>query len=60
LRRGTVHLFSGGLPETDWADTAVQRVRDLNAELAAAVAASDDHALAVIPEGPYVIPMLKS
>ena len=59
LRRGTVHLFSGGLPEADWPDTAVRRVRDLNAELVAAVRTSADHALAVIPEGPYVIPMLK-
>ena len=59
LRRGRVHLFSGGLSEADWADTGVTRVRDLDDELAAAVNASGDRTLAVIPEGPYVIPMLK-
>jgi predicted kinase len=57
LRHGTVHLCSGGLPETDWPDTGVRRVKSLEQELAAAVAASGENALAVIPEGPYVIPV---
>lgn len=57
LRHGQVHLCSPGLPESDWQDTAVHRVRDLDRELAAAVAASGENALAVIPEGPYVIPV---
>ncbi len=57
LRHATVHLYSADLPESDWPDTGVRRVIDLEHELAAAVRASDDHSLAVIPEGPYVIPM---
>ena len=56
LRHGEVHLCSTGLPETDWPDTGVRRVTDLEQELSAAVAASGDPALAVIPEGPYVVP----
>jgi len=59
LRQGEVHLCSAGLPEADWHDTAVRRVMDLEPELAAAVAASGENALAVIPEGPYVIPVVK-
>jgi nickel-dependent lactate racemase len=57
LRHGEVHLCSPGLPASDWPDTAVHRARDLDRELAAAVAASGENALAVIPEGPYVIPL---
>ncbi len=60
LRQGDVHLCSAGLPEADWPDTGVHRVKDLDAELAAAVAASGENALAVIPEGPYVIPVAAS
>jgi len=57
LRQGEVHLCSAGLPEADWPDTGVKRVKNLEQELAAAVAAAGDNALAVIPEGPYVIPV---
>lgn len=59
LRHGSVHLFSGKLSDADWADTGVNRVQNLDAELTAAVAASRDHSLAVIPEGPYVIPVAR-
>ena len=57
LRHGEVHLCSAGLPAADWPDTGVRRVTNLGQELAAAVAASGEPALAVIPEGPYVIPI---
>ena len=57
LRHGSVHLYSPGLPAGDWGCTGVHRVQNLEQELAAAVAASSDQTLAVIPEGPYVIPM---
>ena len=59
LRKGEVYLYSPGMPEADWPDTGVRRVRNLEQELSAAVAAAGDNALAVIPEGPYVIPMTK-
>ena len=59
LRQGEVYLYSPGMPEADWPDTGVHRVKNLEQELAAAVAASGDNAIAVIPEGPYVIPMAK-
>jgi nickel-dependent lactate racemase len=58
-RCAQVHLFSGGLPLADWADTGVRRVEKLEAELAAAVKDSGEPALAVIPEGPYVIPVAR-
>lgn len=55
-RHAAVHLLARGLSEEDWRDTGVARVRDLEAELSAAVTATADRALIVIPEGPYVIP----
>ncbi len=56
LQHADVRLFSTGLSEADWPDTGVRRVVNLDRELAVAVAATRDHALAVLPEGPYVIP----
>ena len=55
MRIGAIHLYSGGLGEADWPLTGVGRVDDLPARLAASVARSGGR-LAVIPEGPYVIP----
>ena len=59
MRQGEIKLYSSGLPEADWPDTGVHRVHDLAQELAAAVSASGENAIAVIPEGPYVHPIAK-
>jgi nickel-dependent lactate racemase len=56
LRIGRVELYSSGLDADDKAVTGVETVADLDAAIAASIARSGDGAVAVIPEGPYVIP----
>ncbi len=52
-----VHLYSTGLPNEDWPVTGVARVNDVEATLAACLRDRPDASLAVIPEGPYVVPV---
>lgn len=54
-RRGDVALYSEALGE-DHALTGVREVKDLGAEVAASIKRHGDPAVAVIPEGPYVVP----
>ena len=56
MRAGTVRLFSA-LSPADRADTGVECVDSLTDAVAAAIARSGDPEVAVIPEGPYVIPL---
>jgi nickel-dependent lactate racemase len=58
LRQGRVGLYSTGLPVADRGFTAVDVVDDLAAAVAASIARSGDPAVAVVPEGPYVVPYL--
>jgi lactate racemase len=53
---GEIKLFSEGLSAEDRVLTGIDVVDDLNAAVHAAVEASHDRAVAVIPEGPYVVP----
>jgi lactate racemase len=55
-RVGEIKLFSEGLSAEDRVLTGIDVVDDLNAAVHAAVEASHDRAVAVIPEGPYVVP----
>lgn len=59
MRIGAIHLYSGALAEADWPLTGVNRALDLDACIAASVARSGDNRVALIPEGPYVIPVLR-
>ncbi|MDQ0391509.1 nickel-dependent lactate racemase [Labrys monachus] len=56
LRIGRVELYSSGLDAHDKAITGVETISDLDAAIAASIERSNDGAVAVIPEGPYVIP----
>ncbi|WP_375426013.1 nickel-dependent lactate racemase [uncultured Friedmanniella sp.] len=58
LRQGRVELYSTGLPREDRALTAVEVVDDLAAAVARSIARSGDPHVAVIPDGPYVVPYL--
>ena len=60
MRVGRIHLYAGALPEEDWPLTGVNRVEDLNACIAGCVGRSGERGVAVIPEGPYVIPVLRT
>jgi nickel-dependent lactate racemase len=60
MRVGAIHLYSGALPDADWPLTGVNRVGDLATCIADSVGRAGDGGVAVIPEGPYVIPVLRS
>ncbi|MEJ2222281.1 MAG: hypothetical protein P8X80_15915 [Desulfobacterales bacterium] len=54
MRKGKIFLYTSGLGKEERRLTGVQVVDDLQAELARSV--SPHRKLAVIPEGPYVMP----
>ncbi len=56
LRAGSVGLYTEGLTEEEFALTAVSQVASVADAVAEAVAAAGDRRVAVIPEGPYVVP----
>jgi nickel-dependent lactate racemase len=56
MRLGSIKLFTQGLSDDDLALTGVDSVDSVDAAIAEAVAEAGDPAVAVIPEGPYVVP----
>ncbi|MBT4355186.1 MAG: DUF2088 domain-containing protein, partial [Rhodospirillaceae bacterium] len=60
MRIGSIYLYSEGLSEKDWAYTGVNRVTDLEACIKQSLIRHDDKRIAIIPEGPYVIPVLSN
>jgi hypothetical protein len=56
LRVGTVKLYTTGLSEEDLQDVFVDPVSSVEDAVAASVKAHNDPDVAVVPEGPYVIP----
>ena len=56
-RTNRVQLYTTGLDDADLALTAVDPVRDLDEAVAASLRRSGDPAVAVIPDGPYVVPL---
>lgn len=58
MRAGRVKLYTTGLSADDRALTGVDTVASVESALAEALAASRDGSLAVIPEGPYVVPVV--
>ncbi|HEX4986243.1 MAG TPA: nickel-dependent lactate racemase [Burkholderiales bacterium] len=56
MKAGTVHLYTGGLAAADRALTGVSLTDSVERTLQHCIEESGDHALAVIPEGPYVVP----
>ena len=57
MRKGSIHLFST-LSDDDYSMTCVHRVTDLQKTINECVGNSASKSLAVIPEGPYVIPFI--
>ena len=60
LRLGRVELYTTGLTEEERAATGVHIAHNLDEAVAASIARSGDAAVAVIPEGPYVIPYFQA
>jgi len=58
LRAGRVQLHTTGLVGDDRRLTGVDMIDSVDAALAAAVAQAGDRTVAIIPEGPYVIPVV--
>ena len=56
MRLGTVALYSDGLSDDDHAVTGIDRTTDPEHAIRESLARSDDPTIAVIPEGPYVVP----
>ncbi len=56
MRVGSIRLFTEGLSADDLALTGVEPADSLDGAVADAVDRADDPAVAVIPEGPYVVP----
>ncbi|NNE00559.1 MAG: nickel-dependent lactate racemase [Pirellulaceae bacterium] len=59
MAAGNIQLFADGLSAQQRPITGVNVIDDLDAAIAQSVARSGEKAIAVIPEGPYVVPMLK-
>jgi nickel-dependent lactate racemase len=59
MRAGSVHLYASGLKPAERALTGVNVVEDVHDTIARCVAAGGDANLAVIPEGPYVVPVYR-
>ena len=57
MRAGTVHLFTDGLAPADRALTGVNMTESLADTVARSAARHGDARVAVIPEGPYVVPV---
>jgi nickel-dependent lactate racemase len=56
MRKARLHLYSQGLPEKDRPLTGVNMIDSIEAAVSASVARHGNNSIAVIPEGPYVIP----
>jgi nickel-dependent lactate racemase len=59
MRIGSIQLYSDGLEEPERALTGVDMVASVEAAVEASVARSGDRRVAVIPEGPYVVPVYR-
>jgi nickel-dependent lactate racemase len=57
LRVGHIQLYSTGLPESERDLVFVEMVPSVEEAVAASVRAHGDTEIAVVPEGPYVIPL---
>lgn len=59
MRIGNIHLFTEGLGEAEHALTGVQRAASVEEVLSELIAQDGDTRIAVIPEGPYVVPVYR-
>jgi nickel-dependent lactate racemase len=60
MRIGTIHLYTDGLTDEELVLTGVNIVTSVEDAIAQSVQQSGDNRIAVIPEGPYVIPSYRA
>ena len=56
MRVGRISLYTSGLSAEERAVTGVEMIDDLDEAIARGIAQAEDPCVAVIPEGPYVVP----
>ncbi len=59
MKQGSVHLYTDGLSASDRALTGVQEAESVQNAVSLSVAVNGDRRVAVIPEGPYVVPVYR-
>ncbi|MCK0206596.1 nickel-dependent lactate racemase [Starkeya koreensis] len=59
MRVGRIQLYTTGLTDEERRVTGVEIVPDINEAIAQSLARSGDDSLAIVPEGPYVIPVCR-
>ena len=58
LKKGNIFLFSEGLSKEDKLYTGVNITNDLSKTIDESIKRHNNNNLAIIPEGPYVIPVI--
>jgi nickel-dependent lactate racemase len=56
MRVGRISLYTSGLSDEERALTGVETIANLDETIARSIALAEDPCVAVIPEGPYVVP----
>ncbi len=59
MRVGRVQLYASGLSPDDLHITGVEPITSVDQAIADSMARHGDHAVAVVPEGPYVVPQYR-
>jgi hypothetical protein len=59
MRLAKIQLYAPSLSADDLALTGVESIRSVEEAVMDAVRASGDRAVAVVPEGPYVVPVYR-
>ena len=57
MRRGRIQLYTTGLGPEDLSITGVEAIGSVEAAVGASIERSGDRSVAIIPEGPYVVPV---
>ena len=60
MKIGSIHLYSEGLSDKDWLVTGVNKVDNLQKCIEQSFVRHKQNKIAVIPEGPYVIPFFSN
>jgi len=60
MRAGTVYLYTTGLSDNDFKLTGVKKTDSIEQAIINSIQQHDDPDVAVIPEGPYVVPLCRA
>ena len=60
MRVGSVQLFTTGLNEDEKSITGVDSISSISQAISSSIAVQDSPDVAVIPEGPYLVPFVQS